>query len=78
MQSANTTSLIAAAPINDLLLLAALFTLFALIVFALAVEAGNYPNFSIWMRRTRTSLHNLRHRHWHGEGRSTLAPVTGR
>jgi len=76
MQSADTTGLISAAPINDLLLLAAVFTLFALIVFALAVEAGNYPHFSTWMRRTRTSLRNLRHRHWQGEVLSTRAPGT--
>lgn len=71
MQSAYTTFLITSAPIEDIVFVAIVFALAALALFALAVEAGNYPKFSAGLRRVRSALKRLRSYHWHEESLST-------
>lgn len=60
MQTVDHTYLISAAPLEDLVLLAILFTLAALILLALSVEAGNYPNLSAMLRRLQRTLQRAR------------------
>ncbi len=71
MQSAYTAVLIASVPIQDLLFVVTMFTLAALALFVLAMEAGNYPKISAGIQRTRDNLHGLRNRRWQGKGIST-------
>lgn len=67
MQTVDHTSLLSAAPLEDLVLLAILFTLAALILLALSVEAGNYPKIRATLRQIHQALRRPRflapHRH---------------
>lgn len=71
MQTAYTTALITAVPSEDVVLVAVMFLLAAVVLFALAVEAGNYPRISAGIRRARSALQRLRNHRWHGESVST-------
>lgn len=71
MQTAYTTAMITSVPTEDLVFTAVMFVLAALVLFALAVEAGNYPKISAGIRRARNALRRLRNHRWHGEGIST-------
>jgi hypothetical protein len=68
MQSAYTTALIATVPKQDLLIVVVMFTLAALFLFALAVEAGTYPKISDGIQRTCNSLRRFWNRRGNGEG----------
>ena len=50
MQTAYSDSLISAIALQDLLLVAIVFTLAALVLLALSIEAGNYPKISATLR----------------------------
>jgi hypothetical protein len=62
----NTQSLIASAPAELVLGLGIFFGLAAIILFALAMEAGNYRDLTRWLRDTWNQL-SPRHyrRHWY-------------
>jgi hypothetical protein len=69
MQSLIHVALIDSVPMRDLLLLLGVFALAALLLFALSVEAGNYPKISRIICQVREAL---RHGHTpysdHAEG----------
>ena len=71
MQTAYTEALITSVPTDELLFLAVVFSLCALVLFALSVEAGNYPKISAYIRRARSALRHLHSHRWHEEGLST-------
>lgn len=71
MRTAYTEALISSVPTQDLIFLAVVLSLAALVLFALAVEAGNYPKLSARIRRYRSALRHLRNHRWHEEGLST-------
>jgi hypothetical protein len=77
MQTVHYSALISAVPLQDLLLVAIVFTLAALILFALAIEAGNYPKIRAVIRRTRQSLYRRLHRHWPGDEYTAGRRITG-
>ena len=54
-------SLIASAPLEELLIIGSAFTIAALILFALAVEAGTYPRILAAIRRLRQKTRHDRH-----------------
>ena len=56
MQTAYSNSLISAIPLQDLLLVAIVFSLAALILLALSIEAGNYPNIKAKLRQIKQAL----------------------
>jgi len=60
MQSLIHAALIDSVPMWDLLLLSGVFALAALLLFALSVEAGNYPKISRMIYQLRHAL-----QHWH-------------
>jgi hypothetical protein len=68
MPSAYTAVLIASIPKQDLLFVVVIFTLAALVLFALAVEAGNYPKITARIRRIRKSFRHVWNRRGNGEG----------
>jgi|GWRWMinimDraft_5_1066013.scaffolds.fasta_scaffold69115_1 hypothetical protein len=68
MQSAYTAVLLASIPKQELLFVVVMFTLAALALFALAVEAGNYPKFTAGIGRIRESLRPVWNRRSNGEG----------
>jgi len=67
MQTVHQTDLITAVPLQDLQLLGIVFTLAALILLAVAIDAGNYPKISAAMRRIHRALHRNPPRHWPGD-----------
>ena len=71
MRTAYTEALITSVPTDELLILAVVFSLAALVLFALSVEAGNYPGIRARIRGYRSALRHLRSHRWHGEGLST-------
>lgn len=71
MRTTYTDALISSVPAGDLILLAAVFSLSALVLFAMAVEAGIYPKTRYFLRRTRSALRELRSDRWQGESLST-------
>ncbi len=68
MQSAYNEVLIASIPKQDLLIVVVMFTLAALVLFALAVEAGNYPKITAGIGRIRESFRHAWNRRGNGEG----------
>ena len=60
MQTAYSDSLISAIPLQDLLLVAIVFSLAALVLLALSIEAGNYPKLSETWRQLKRSLQHAR------------------
>jgi len=56
MQTAYSDSLISAIPLQDLLLVAIVFSLAALVLLALSIEAGNYPKISATLRQIHQAL----------------------
>ncbi|MBP6682483.1 MAG: hypothetical protein KA159_04160 [Halioglobus sp.] len=60
MQTAYSASLISSVPLQDLLLVAMVFILAALMLLALSVEAGNYPKISETWRQLKRTLQRAR------------------
>jgi len=60
MQTAYSDSLISAIPLQDLLLVAIVFSLAALVLLALSIEAGNYPKLSETWRQLKRTLQHAR------------------
>ena len=60
MQTAYSDSLISAIPLQDLLLVAIVFTLAALVLLALSIEAGNFPKISATLRQLKRALQRAR------------------
>ena len=60
MQSLIHAALLDSVPVQDLLLLLGVFAFAAVLLFALSVEAGNYPKVSRSIRQGRHAL-----QHWH-------------
>lgn len=56
MQIVHHAAVISAVPLQDLLLMAIVFTLAALILLAVSIDAGNYPKVSAAMRRIHRAL----------------------
>ena len=67
MQTVHYTDLITAVPPQDLQLLAIVFTLAALMLLAVSIDAGNYPKISAAMRRIHRALRGRPPRHWLGK-----------
>ena len=67
MQTVHYTDLITAVPLQDLQLLGIVFTLAALILLAVSIDAGNYPKISAAMRRIHRALRGRPPRHWPGD-----------
>ncbi|MEZ5502784.1 MAG: hypothetical protein R3E50_09025 [Halioglobus sp.] len=61
MQITDHADLFAAIPTQDVLLVATAFSLAALVLFALGLEAGNYPHISHAFSRGRAALRRLCH-----------------
>jgi hypothetical protein len=66
MQTVHNAAMISAVPIQDLLLMVIVFTFAALILLAVAIDAGNYPRVSAAVRRVHRALHHRPPRHWPG------------
>jgi hypothetical protein len=60
MQTAYGNSLISTIPLQDLLLFAIVFTVAALILLALSIEAGNYPKLRAKLRQIHQALRRPR------------------
>ncbi len=60
MRTVYADALLSSVPTGNLVILAIVFALSALILFALAVEAGTYPRIKATIRY---ALHQLRHSH---------------
>jgi len=67
MQTAYSDSLISAIPLQDILLVAIVFSLAALVLLALSIESGNYPKIRTALRQLKRMLQRARHaaRHVH-------------
>jgi hypothetical protein len=66
MQTVHYAAMISAVPIQDLLLMAIVFTVAALILLVVSIDAGNYPKISAAVRRIHCALHHRPPRHWPG------------
>lgn len=71
MGTAYSEALIQSALTDDIVSLAILCSLAGLLIFAISVQAGNYPKFSAAIGRTRSALRRLRSQRWHGESISS-------
>jgi hypothetical protein len=60
MQTAYSNSLISAIPLQDLLLVAVVFSLAALVLLALSIETGNYPKIRVKLQQIRQALRRPR------------------
>ena len=79
MQTAYSDSLISAIPLQDLLLVAIVFLVAALILLALSIEAGNYPKIRARLRQIRQALRRPRFfaTRRHGGNRRPKAELLG-
>lgn len=77
MQTAHQTDLITAVSLQDLQFLGIVFTLAALILLAVAIDAGNYPKISAAMRRIYRALHRSPARHWPDDDYAGRRRLTG-
>lgn len=74
MQSLLHSALLEAVPMHELLLLLGVFALAASILFALSVEAGNYPKISRVLSQLR---HAWQHRHLPAENYAAGRRIAG-